>query len=331
MKFKGTSIDILVDYGFQTVIDHLRAGRYSVLDTIGCHEIRKEMRKMGWACRAVMWFAEFFAIFRRIGQRSHELALRASLGGILNWGAPSKIYGHLPQLHHGMIFGFNHPTLGEILRLVAICVTQYPERKCLFPVNLAWYETLAPYARRLESFGIYIVPTIPPYAREKMSEHITDERAEKFVDKLTREFNNYYLACCSDFMASDDIVLIAPSATRQATVFRSFEAYLGTEKVEPQTMTLIAMNLLRAKRLIDSFFVPIAIIPPKKATKRLNLFKKYKIVVSDPITPEDVERQCKKKGEFTNQRSFERYFLKAITSSLWTHLGDNSMFYPPPY
>ncbi len=321
----------MAEYDFRTVIDHLRAGRYSVLDTIGCHEIRKEMKKMGWACRTVIRFARFFALFRNRRHKSRELALRASLGGILNWGAPAKVYGYLPQLHHGMIFGFNHPTLGEILRLVAICVTEYPERKCLFPVNLAWYETLAPYASRLEEFGIYIVPTIPPYARERMSEFITDPVAEEYVDKLARQFNDYYLACCSDFMVSDDIVLIAPSATRQATVFRSFEAYLGAEKVEPQTMTLIAMSLLRSKRLIDSFFVPIAVIPPKKASKRLNLFKEYKLIVSDPITPEVVERQCKKKSDITNQREFERYFLKAITSSLWTHLGNNSMFYPPPH
>lgn len=266
--------------------------------------MRLEMVPVGIACRLILWFAELFA---RIGGGDFGQKLRKSIMHVLNCGAPSRINGMFPHLDTSLVFGFNHPTLGEIIRLLAILECEYPNKNFLFPVNIGWYEVVAPVANRMEKLGLYITPTITPSTREKMAK-ILDEEHMKLVDKLTNEFNYDYLELCSKFVAEKNIIMIAPSATRQETVFRNEAQYYGSAKIEPATMTLIALSLKRAK-CKDYLFVPIAIVPPKRRNRRLNLFKIYRISPCTWIPAENVEKLCK-------GRKFEHFFLNSIADEL---------------
>ena len=213
-----------------------------------------------------------------------------------------------PHLNASLVFGFNHPTLGEIIRLLAVLECEYPNKNFLFPVNIGWYEAVAPVANRMERLGLYITPTITPSTREKMSKILDDEHM-KLVDKLTSEFNYDYLELCSKFVAEKNIIMIAPSATRQETVFRNRAQYYGLEKIEPPTMTLIALSLKRAK-CRDYLFVPIAVVPPKHRNRRLNLFKIYHISPCAWIPSNTTEKLCK-------GRNFEHFFLARISDELF--------------
>lgn len=312
MKVQTTSIEHIANSNSKQVANALRAGNYSLLESFGCHKMRKEMRLVGFVCRVILWISE-----RRARRRSGEFGknLRLQIASLLNWGAPSKILGVFPQPNRGLVFGFNHPTLGEIIRLIAVCLSEYPNRKYLFPVNIAWYEELAPVAERMEAFGLYITPTITPSTREKMSK-IIDAEKMSIIDKLARDFNYDYLAGCNKFIAENNVIMIAPSATRQATVFKTSKQYCGSEKIEPPTMTLIAMSLEKANVLDNCFFVPIAIIPPDKYSRRLNLFKTYKIAPCDYIPPAVIRKNCKNKNSTSKQRMFEHFFLLAIAEEL---------------
>jgi hypothetical protein len=304
-----------VEYDAATIIDHLRIERYSVLDTIGCQDIRKEANKLRWACKTVLWFAERTAW---LYSRKREEGLRIALHKILEWGAPSEIVrNNFPSPGYGLVFGFNHPTLGEILRLVSICVSPtYRERKALFPVNFAWYEALAPMTKRIEAFGIYITPIITPSGQAEILKRVTDERIISFVDGLAKKLNYRYLDTCIDFISSDDIVVVAPSATRQATVFRSKKEHDELARIEPPTMSLLAAYLRRSRRTDDYCFLPIAIKPPKKYSRGLNLFKRYTIIPCDRIHVWTIERLLKQKNRHTNQCKFEHYFLSEIAAKL---------------
>ncbi len=320
---KKTSIRRIQNRGSKKIAEDLRANRYSILESLGCHKMRKEMRLVGIACRTILWIGECRA---RCRSGDFGKNLRDQIAAVLNWGAPSKVRGFFPRIQKGIVFGFNHPTLGEIIRLIAVCLMEYPNRKYLFPVNLAWYEELAPVADRMEVFGLYIVPTITPATREKMSK-ILDEEKMKVVDRLAKDFNFDYLSACSEFIADNQIVMIAPSATRKATVFDSFPQYQGYEKIDPATMSLIAMSLERSKQLENCVFVPIAIIPPRKYNRRLNLFKTYTISPCALIPAETVKHYIKTKDRTTNQRKFEHYFLVMLSEELMEN-GAEYLVYP---
>jgi len=272
--------------------------------------MRLEMIPVGIACRLILWLAELFA---RIGSGDFSQKLRRTIMHVLNWGAPSRIRGSFPHIDASLIFGFNHPTLGEIIRLLAILEHEYPDKKFLFPVNICWYEVIAPVATRMEALGLYIVPTITPSTREKMAK-ILDEERMQLVDRITNEFNFDYLEACSKFVNEKEIVVIAPSATRQETVFRSLDQSQGAEKIEPATMTLIAMSLQRAK-CTNYLFVPIAIVPPKHRNRMLNLFRIYRVAPCDWITDDSIKKLCREKNK-ANQRVFEHFFLNEIAKEL---------------
>jgi hypothetical protein len=301
----------------------LRDGKFSLLESLGCHDLREEMVKAGKSCRKVLWLAE-----KRAGnsQDAHySQRLRRAIGSILKKGAPYTIRGTFPHTRCGIVMGFNHPTLGEIIRMVAVCVNEYPRRRYLYPVNIAWYESIATVARRMERFGLYIVPMITPATRAKMDERIS-EADKEFVNRIAKGFNTQYTYSAVDFIKSGDLVLLAPSATRQSHVFRNYACYQGVEEIQPQTMTYIAMAL---EKHVDSnyYFLPVAIIPPKTNSRGLNLLKNYTISPTLWLGRKNVDRLCHEKDRVSRHRKFEHYFLDVIADEL-KDLNADYLIYP---
>lgn len=308
MGVKTVTMDELEKKSSKEITADLRNGEYSLLKSIGCNKLRREMKKIGVACRTILRLGEHHA--RRMTKLDYSDALRKSIGGILQKGAPFEIVGKLHWPTKGLVLAFNHPTLGEIIRLIAVCALYYPGRRYLFPVNIAWYEQLAPVADRMEAFGLYIVPTITPATREKIVKATkNNERVIDLVDRIANGFNVDYLAACSEFVNNNDIVLIAPSATRQATIYKTREEYLGEREIEPKTMTYIAMGL-RRHRTSNYVFVPVIVVPPDNASRRLNLGKSYRFSFGKKITADNVQLLTKHRGP--NGDKFERYFLEQL-------------------
>ncbi len=322
-KVKTITLEELSGKTSEEIIFDLRHERYSILESIGCHDLRQEMVKTGKACRFILKTAERRARRKR---GNYNRNLQISMANILNWGAPTTIFGTFPHFRGGIVFGFNHPSLGEIIRIIAICLNEYPEHKYLFPVNLAWYEELAPVARRLERMHIYIVPIISPSTRDKIARRIDNEETMRLIDKIEKNFVFSYLENCKKFVISEDIIVVAQSATRQATVYRSPSERFSLSSIEPKTMTLIAMSLLRLKNW-SFYFVPLAVVPPIKADNKLNLFKAYKMSVCDWITSKTADELCHTRDSITKDRKFEHYFLERIANEM--HKLDESRLVSP--
>ena len=311
----------LTNSSAQEIANNLRSGNYSLLDSIGCHKLRAEMRFVGFCCRRILRKAEKKAKKRKGRDDDYPLRLRKAMYDTLYKGAPLQFSGDLPDIDGGVIVGFNHPTLGEIIRLIALCLDKYPDREYLFPVNIAWYEMLAPIADRMEDFGLHIVPTITPNTRKRI-ESMVSEATMKLVDKISIEFNSFYITSCSWFIQKRTVILVAPSATRQKTVFRSRASFLGEEVIDPPTMTYLAISLRRIKSS-DFVFQPIAVAPPIKANRGLNLFKTYNLYAASAFPKSKVQELCKEKSPITQERSFERAFLMSICSILNKHKRDD--------
>lgn len=311
------------DIPARQVIEDLRNCKYSLLQSAGCDKLRKEMRGPGIACRLVInvaWHTTFGG-----DSFKHDSRTARKLANFLSWGAPAEIHGTLPTYADSLVVGFNHPSLGEIIRFIAICLADYPMRKNLFPVNLPWYEVLMPVVDKLERLGVYITPIITPSTYEKMREYASEE-AMQVLSSLRESFSLIYARECAIFAKEHSAIWVAPSATRRATVFRSEGEYMNLERAEPPTMTLIA-NAIVGSKVDNCVFVAAGVVPPENAGRGLNLFKQYTISFGEVYDVPMAASLMRAKCEHHRGRQFEYEFLRSICHSL-TSVGAEHLLYP---
>jgi len=284
----------------------LRRREFSLLQSLGCHKLRAEMNLTGFVCRTIVFFAGL-SRRRRSKDAGWPLTAQRRIGGLLRKVAPVEVVGDFPHPEHGMALGFNHPSLGEILRFIHISINTYGYRRNLYPVNLPWYEALMPIVDILEACDIYIMPIITPSTKSKMAKALDGERME-IVKTLANGFNARYIKACGEFAKSGDNIWLAPSATRQRSVFKNDACCNGTENIEPQTMSLLASSVARTK--VEAFdFYPVAAVPPRNFGRGLNLFKTYQVTFGKPIPITTAKEKVR-------ERKFEHLFLTEIAHML---------------
>jgi len=174
----------------------------------------------------------------------------------------------------GIVLGFNHFSLGEIPRLVSICFKSYPTKDLLFPVNFEFYSYLNRSKDYLAALGIELLPILTPRVYQKMIEKARTDEEKREIEAKQHKFSRQYLERAIEVLEEGGVVLIAPSRTRQKTVFNSEEEFLGLKPVPP-VLRLIAMAFFRKFPDQQLDFIPIPIIPPSHFSRGLNLFRKY--------------------------------------------------------
>ena len=292
--------------------EDLSNARYSLLKSLGCGKMIRGFFWVRWACL-------FFMNMAARRARKKKITLKQAFVEIFYRGAPSDIYPKhasaeprmpFPQIDTGLVIGFNHPSLGEIIRLMGLCMDSYPGKKYLFPVNIVWYEALVPVIDRLAEIDFYITPIITPSAKEKMLKCAKTDVQRAEIERLSAGFSTVYINECAAFIDNQDIALVAPSARRKYLVFDNILQRKGEEPIEPQTMTLLAISLLRKK--LNFAVLPVAVIPPITAGRGLNLLRTYKIIVCPPVSSQMAQFECNEREEKIRSRRFERYFLEKI-------------------
>lgn len=313
------------------LIGDLAAARFSLLRSFGCGAMNFANFWVRLACRFFISIAKKEAL--KIRERDPAIdemdANKYTLCRIFRSGAPSVILGEtdFPESKHGLVIGFNHPSLGEIIRLMYLCMAYYPDRTYLFPVNLIWYEALVPVIDELRQYGFELTPIITPSARRKLLKHAKTIEARARLNILTQAFAGAYVDRCAEFVENGQIVLVAPSATRKKYLFDSVEISDGKKPIEPATMTMLTLKLRKAK--IEEYgIVPVAIIPPKFSTKGLNLFRNYKFAICTEIDAETVAEECGKREAECNARCIERGFMKRIASKFKLYKAERRIVKP---
>ncbi|MBO4855415.1 hypothetical protein J5500_03370 [Candidatus Saccharibacteria bacterium] len=315
------SLNEIRDSSTKELIAGLRERRFSLLKSLGFKKLRAGMIMTGFVCRMIVFLTGLRKAVRRAGSSGLRYSdpARKRIRKLLQIVTPVDRIGAFPHPDEGMVVGFNHPSLGEILRFIYICIVEYRHRRNLFPVNLPWYEALMPIADELEAIGIYITPILTPSTRAKMAKE-ADEETMKVIDELARGFNVRYLDDCVEFIRSEDNIWIAPSATRQATVFKTVGMMDGSEAIAPQTMTLVATGLVRGK-VENCTFLSVCVIPPHKFKRGLNLFREYRIGVGKTMTMQDARENVRKRCEKNTGRMFEYMYLMNISEALIKYGG----------
>ncbi len=307
------------------LVDGLRKRRFSLLQSMGFRKLRAEMNFTGFICWAIIALT---GLSKEVNPEPHPMNVdskgRQRVIKILRKAAPCSVKGYFPHNKCGTAIGFNHPSLGEILRFIYICTVEYRDKINLFPVNLPWYEAIMPIVNELEEIGIFVMPVITPSTRRKMAKKANAETMT-VVDDLSKALNTLYLQRCVDFVKSNNNIWLAPTATRQRTVFKSTGCSSAVTPIEPQTMTLLALNM-RRNRVSECEFQVIGVVPKNDFGRGLNLFKHYLIGIGDSISLDIALENARTKLDCGGS-AFELDFLSRIARTV-SSLGGNDLIVP---
>lgn len=312
MKKHKFSLKQLESLSAEEIIDKLQHENYSLLETFNAGKLRKEMVPVGKACNtAINYF--FGTTGPKNDPKKHTKAARKKLVKILSKITPGSYKGMPKDQKNGLVIGFNHPSLGEIARILTMKIDIMGEKPMYFPVNLPWYEALAPNYDRIKKLGIVITPTITPSTWKKIG--LKD--GTKLYDagrRLKKEFRDIYTDLSHDAVLNGGVIFVAPSATRQATVFKTEEVYNKEEEIIP-TMSMLALKLYQDPKM-NCAFLPMAVLPPKDYKRGLNFGKKYQLIPGEIMTADYIRKHYFKTKSPKRLEGFDWDFHQRLANEL---------------
>ena len=296
----------------EEVIDKLQHENYSLLATLGAEDLRKEMVPVGKICNtAINYF--FKTTGPKNNEKAHNQAARKKLVKKLSKLTPGSYQGMPKDSERGLVIGFNHPSLGEIARILMMKIDVMGNKPMYFPVNLPWYESLAPNYDRIKRLGIIITPTITPATWSKIGLKEGTPLYEA-GNRLKHEFRDIYTQISHDGLKNGGVVFVAPSATRQATVFKNEDVYNHKEDIIP-TMSVLALSLYKDPEM-KCDFLPMAVLPPKDYKRGLNFWKKYRLIPGEIMTAEEIRKKYYKTKNPKRLDGFDYDFHQRIADKL---------------
>lgn len=283
------------DYKGTELIPLLDSGDISILEMLGAQDLKDEMRSVGRHC---------IRLTRLVFSHGDTRDLRKKAVRLLRIAAPCSTEARLPSFSGTAVVGFNHPSLGEICRLVHLGMYYYPDKEFLFPVNLPWYESIVGIIPELNKLGIHITPMITPATEKKLNARFeSDSEKLKDVQTLKMMFDRKYIREIKEIAKKHGCIFVAPSATRQKEIIGDY--------VHP-SMSVIA-NIIKRSNGDQALFIPLAVFAPKRGDRGLNLLKDYRIIPCREFTPDEVNALTAgrdREFDFTFLRSIERTYLE---------------------
>ena len=302
----------LAELPAEEIIDKIQHENYSLLDSLGAEDLRQEMVTVGKACNtAINYF--FGTTGPKNDPTKHVKAARKKLVKVLSKITPGSYDGMPKDSENGIVIGFNHPSLGEIARIMTMKVDIMGDKPMYFPVNLPWYEALATNFDRIKKLGIIITPTITPSTWKKMNLKEGSDLYES-ANRLKKEFRDIYTDLSHDAMLYGGVIFVAPSATRQATVFKNKAEYEKEEPIIP-TMSMLALKLYSDPEM-NCDFLPMAVLPPEGFKRGLNFGKKYKLIPGKVMTAKEIRKKYFKTKNPEKLEGFDWDFHKRIADEL---------------
>jgi len=313
MNKKVFSEEQLNTLSAEEIIDKLQHENYSLLKSLNAEKLRKEMVPIGKICNAAInYVLGSTKKTSKTDEKERIKKARAKLVKHLKRLTPGTYEGFPKDSKNGLVIGFNHPSLGEITRILMMKFDVMGDKPMLFPVNLPWYEALAPNYDRIKELGIIITPTITPSTWSKMNLEKGSSLYEA-GNRIKHDFRDLYTKLSHDIMKEGGVIFVAPAATRQATVFKTKAVYEKKEPIIP-TMSVLAIELFKDSK-IDCDFLPIAVLPPKNYKRNLNFFKKYQLIPGQPFTANEIRKKYLKKNA-TKLPEFDYDFHQRIAELL---------------
>ena len=134
------------------------------------------------------------------------------------------------------------------------------------------------------------------------------------ANRLKREFREIYTSLSQEAVKNGGVIFVAPSATRQATVFRNEDVYNKKEEIIP-TMAVLALKLYSNPE-VKCDFLPMAVLPPKGYKRGLNFRKKYRLIPGEIMTADYIRKKYFKMKNPKRLEGFDWDFHKRIADQL---------------
>ena len=115
-------------------------------------------------------------------------------------------------------------------------------------------------------------------------------------------------------MREGGVIFVAPSATRQATVFKSKACYDKKEDIIP-TMSMLAVRLYSDEDM-KCDFLPLAVLPPEGYKRGLNFRKNYRLIPGEIMTADYIRKKFFKHKDTKRLEGFDWEFHKRIADKL---------------
>ena len=131
---------------------------------------------------------------------------------------------------------------------------------------------------------------------------------------MKREFRDIYTDLSQKAVKEGGVIFVAPSATRQATVFKSEAVYKGEEEIIP-TMSMLAVRLY-ADPEMKCDFLPMAVLPPEGYSRGLNFRKKYRLIPGEMMTADYIRKKYFKGKNVKRLEGFDHDFHQRIADKL---------------
>lgn len=311
MSKKTFTLSELQELSSTDIIDKIQHKNYSLLKSLGAEKMRREMVPVGKICNVAINYV-LGSTNSSLDEKTRIKKARAKLLKHLSRLTPGSYEGFPHDSKNGLVIGFNHPSLGEIARILMMKIDMMGDKPMLFPVNLPWYEALAPNYDRIRELGIIITPTITPATWYKMNLTKSTPIYEA-GNRIKHDFRDLYTRLSKDVMRDGGVIFVAPAATRQATVFKSKDVYDKKEPIIP-TMSVLAIELFKDPK-INCDFLPMAVLPPEGYKRNLNFYKKYTLIPGEIFTADEIRKKYMKKGA-TKLPDFDWEFHKRIADLL---------------
>lgn len=312
MKKKIFTKSELKKLSAEEIIEKIKYENYSLLNSFGADNLRKEMVPVGKVCNAAINYF-FSTTGPKHDEEKHNQAARKKLVKVFAKIAPGSYNGVPKDSENGLVIGFNHPSLGEIGRIMMMKIDIMGDKPMYFPVNLPWYEALAPNFDKIKRLGIIITPTITPSTWKKMGLKEGTLLYEA-GSRIKKEFRDIYTTLSHDAVKNGGVIFVAPSATRQATVFKNEEVFKGEEEIIP-TMSMLALKLYSDPE-IKCDFLPLAILPPDGYKRGLNMRKKYRLIPGEIMTADYIRKKYFKEANPKRLEGFDYEFHQRIADKL---------------
>ena len=258
---------------------------YSVLMTFGKagRQLKRNMAITGFICRALLFiiFNPVFLLRARFfpgaWRRRKAVAIWAAR---LFFPFRTKGYKVTPS-PHGQILVINHPTLNDPLCALLYILGLYPDREIILPVNLPWFESICRYRPHMDKIGVKIVPILTPSTAQRLG-------SGDDVAKMQGKFMTNYISEVTGVLSGGGLAVVAQQATRQRYLFTCPEQAETGEGILA-TISLMLVNLRRAKLLEQVYVTPVGVIPHRMdAAPKLNLFRRYSLNIGEPILATEV-------------------------------------------
>ncbi|MCL1912843.1 MAG: hypothetical protein FWG10_02900 [Eubacteriaceae bacterium] len=285
------------------IINDMENGK-SVLLTFGepGRVLKRKMMLTGFFCRILLFF--IFNPFVLIHEKFNpNIWYRKKLNALrfVRLIFPYSVNGYeLAASPCGHIMVTNHPTLNDPICAILYAFSIFPEREIIVPVNLPWFESICRYRTKLFKIGVNLVPILTPATALRLG---ANDRVSALQTSLVANYSSEFAKTIS----GGGLAVVAQQATRQRYVFADKNQSITGENIL-STISLVLLNIRRAKLADQTYFVPVGVTPHSLSAKpKLNPFCKYSLNIGVPILASDlalVNNEAK--------RSADLYILQKI-------------------